>query len=267
MKSGRMRTMNGRGHEIGIDLDPSYDEGAPSHDPHSTSFPSTLHPHTHSRSQSWSFNSRGQRLGGTADLTTSLAALNPITSVIREMVPSFGQDTDSSARSSPARMSRTTSQVTLPLRTGVTFDTELVREESPPTSAAHPHPHRTVGGRAEGSGEGEDQQNIGFEISDGIRWLEHNAIFIVLLLLKFAWYHRSGKCVRVCVCVCVCIYAIAYVHVCVHIVCVSVRAGGCGYGYRCGCVHAYMCVHMFVSVIGSMLFTSSAKGNSGIRDL
>jgi hypothetical protein len=69
---------------------------------------------------------------------------------------------------------------------------------SPPST---PHTHRTVGGRGGAEGEvgergpgngNEEQQNIGFEISDGIRWLEHNAIFIVLLLLKFAWYHRSG---------------------------------------------------------------------------
>ena len=208
MKSSRLRAMNGRGQEIGIELDPSLDGGAPSHGPHSNAFPSSLHhTHSHSRSQSWSFNSRGQRPGG-SDLTTSLAALNPITSVIREIVPSFGQETDSSAGSSPILMSRTTSQVSLPLPAGIRYDNELVRD--PPATSALPHPHRTPGGRAEGVGErgagngNEEQQNIGFEISDGIRWLEHNAIFIILLLLKFAWYHRSGM-VCVCVCVCVCV--------------------------------------------------------------
>ena len=196
--------MNGRGQEVGIDLDAGVDTGGPLPPgvrPQRGDFApggGSLHnPRSHSRSQSWSFNSRGQR-PGTGDLTSGLAALNPITSVIREIVPSFGgEQSDSSSGNSPTLVSRAASQVSLPLSS---FGEGLVRGSPPST----PHPHRTVGGRGGAEGEGgergpgngnEEQQNIGFEISDGIRWLEHNAIFIVLLLLKFAWYHRSGKTV------------------------------------------------------------------------
>ena len=204
MKSGRVRVMNGRGQEVGIDLDPNLTaEGSLPHGVHPpTAFTPGIHNNSrsHSRSQSWSFNSRGQR-PSTNDLTTSLAALNPITSVIREIVPSFGQEeSDTSSGNSPTLMSRAASQVSLPLTGGIRFGEGLGRE--PPNLPHPPRPHRTGGGgrgaegggeRGAGNGNDEQQQNIGFEISDGIRWLEHNAIFIILLLLKFAWYHRSGN--------------------------------------------------------------------------
>ena len=204
MKSGRVRVMNGRGQEIGIDLDPNLTaEGSLPHEVHPpTAFTPGIHNNSrsHSRSQSWSFNSRGQR-PSTNDLTTSLAALNPITSVIREIVPSFGQEeSDTSSGNSPTLMSRAASQVSLPLTGGIRFGEGLGQE--PPNLPHPPRPHRTGGGgrgaegageRGAGNGNDEQQQNIGFEISDGIRWLEHNAIFIILLLLKFAWYHRSGN--------------------------------------------------------------------------
>ena len=40
---------------------------------------------------------------------------------------------------------------------------------------------------------GNEEQNTGMEVSDALRWLERNAIFIILLLVKFAWCHRSGE--------------------------------------------------------------------------
>ena len=192
MKSGRPRIMSGRMQHIGIDMDT---EGGPPAAEYSH-----VNPRSHSRSQSWSFNSRGPR-SGAGDLTSSLAALTPITSVIREIVPSFGSESDSALPESPLLLSRAASQVSLPpLASGIRYGTP----GSP--MSPHPLPHRTGGGVGSGGGRGaegerggervevneEQQQNIGFEISDGVRWLEHNAIFIVLLLLKFAWYHRSG---------------------------------------------------------------------------
>ena len=188
--------MSGRGQEIGIDLDSGAEGGPP------VAEYSPGNPRSHSRSQSWSFNSRGQRPNA-GDLPSSLAALTPITSVIREIVPSFGAETDSGE--SPLLISRAASQASLPpLSGGIRFG-----DPASPVSPHVPLPHRTVGaGAAVGGGRGsegerggeraapgngsDDHQNIGFEISDGVRWLEHNAIFIVLLLLKFAWYHRSG---------------------------------------------------------------------------
>ena len=206
MKAGRVRVMNGRGQEVGIDLDSSAVVDASGGVPPGAEFPpeGLHHQHSsrsHSRSQSWSFNSRGQR-PGPGDLTSSLAALNPITSVIREIVPSFGEEeSDSSSGASPTLMSRATSQVSL--TSGIRFGDGLVRGTTAPSVPHSPLPHRTsAGGRGtEGGGtrgergaegNGNEDQNIGFEISDGVRWLEHNAIFIILLLLKFAWYHRSG---------------------------------------------------------------------------
>lgn len=195
--------MSGRGQDVGIDLDMGVMEGMPP----GTEYPAG-NPRSHSRSQSWSFNSRGQRPAGTGDLPSSLAALTPITSVIREIVPSFGgSETNTDSRGSPLLISRAASQASLPpLSSGIRF--------GDPGSPISPHvtlPHRTGGGGGGGGGGGrggegerggergpvaggnDDQQNIGFEISDCVRWLEHNAIFIVLLLLKFAWYHRSGN--------------------------------------------------------------------------
>ncbi|CAI8043004.1 RING finger and transmembrane domain-containing protein 2 [Geodia barretti] len=193
MKSGRARMMNGRGQEVGIDLDAGVVEGVPP----GAEYPAGGNPRSHSRSQSWSFNSRGQRPGA-GELPSSLAALTPITSVIREIVPSFGgSETESSSAESPLLISRAASQASLPLlSSGIRF--------GDPGSPISTLPHRTGGGvgggggrvgegerggergTAGGGGNEEQQQNIGFEISDGVRWLEHNAIFIILLLLKFA---------------------------------------------------------------------------------
>ena len=53
----------------------------------------------------------------------------------------------------------------------------------------HNHNPPAVGGNQNGN----EEQNGGGEIGEGVQWLEHNAIFIILLLVKFAWYHRSGK--------------------------------------------------------------------------
>ena len=192
--------MNGRGQEVGIDLDTGVVDGVPP----GAEYPAGGNPRSHSRSQSWSFNSRGQRPGA-GELPLSLAALTPITSVIREIVPSFGgSETESNSAESPLLISRAASQASLlPLSSGIRFG-----DPGDPISTL---PHRTGGGVGGGGGRGgegerggergttggggneEQQQNIGFEISDGVRWLEHNAIFIVLLLLKFAWYHRSGN--------------------------------------------------------------------------
>ena len=56
-----------------------------------------------------------------------------------------------------------------------------LRGHIPPTTGGMPHQN------------GNEEQNMGIEIGDGVRWLERNAIFIILLLVKFAWYHRSGE--------------------------------------------------------------------------
>lgn len=131
----------------------------------------------HSRSASWSFTG-SQAPRGPSDLGSSLAAINPLTSVIRELVPSYGQNAESTG--SIGTGSRNSSQGSL--HRGPSYDEELsnsprtqesgVVTDAPPIEA--------------------EEQNIGTEIGDGVRWLEQNAIFFVLLLVKFAWFHRSG---------------------------------------------------------------------------
>ena len=137
----------------------------------------------HSRSASWSFTG-SQAPRGPSDLGSSLAAINPLTSVIRELVPSYGQNAESTG--SIGTGSRNSSQGSL--HRGPSYDEELsnsprtqesgVVTDAPPIEA--------------------EEQNIGTEIGDGVRWLEQNAIFFVLLLVKFAWFHRSGVCLCMC---------------------------------------------------------------------
>lgn len=182
MKVSRLLGMS-ESHEVGIELDP------PSPPPRISRgvFPHRIH----SRSASWSFT--GGPRPGTSDLSSRVTVLNPITpltAVIREYV----QQEHSSVGNST--MSRTTSEVSLPLSRVASYEDELSDAPVPPhipsrqerrvpdiRDQRHP-PHVN------------EEQNIGFEISDGIRWLEHNAIFIILLLVKFAWYHRSGRRVK-----------------------------------------------------------------------
>jgi len=183
MKVSRLLGMS-ESHEVGIELDP------PSPPPRISRgvFPHRIH----SRSASWSFT--GGPRPGTSDLSSRVTVLNPITpltAVIREYV----QQEHSSVGNST--MSRTTSEVSLPLSRVASYEDELSDAPVPPhipsrqerrvpdiRDQRHPPPVN-------------EEQNIGFEISDGIRWLEHNAIFIILLLVKFAWYHRSGLMVIV----------------------------------------------------------------------
>lgn len=138
----------------------------------------------HSRSASWSFT-RGQGRGA-SDL--GLAALNPLTTVIRELVPSFGHGDVMT----PESLSRAASHVSLSLTRATGYDSQPSFGTETPTTETQP------------SGEAQPQfpeeQNVGPEMGDGVRWLEHNAVFAVILLLRFAWFHRSGESfVEVCV--------------------------------------------------------------------
>lgn len=194
---------------------------------HHTTF-ANIH-RTHSRSASWSLPGPG---GHGSRASMSLAALNPMTpiaNVIREIVPSFGQSSDSSTGVSP-HVSRNPSQTSLLLgspeveesnpeqesiglvnshvsmRTmGDTSSSLSVHLPHEHVSLASPPPPAAGGGGATGSLDDQNNNNVGLELSDSMRWLEHNAIFIILLLIKFAWYHRSGMCHHVCASVLLCV--------------------------------------------------------------
>ena len=178
MKASRLLDMS-ESHEVGIEL-----EASP---PSTPRIGQRVFPHRiHSRSASWSFTG-GQRPGSRV---ASLNPITPITSVIREFV---GQERDRDSASNLG-MSRSSSEVSVPLARGASYDDEL--SDTP----LHHHLGFQQDGRGWETGDRlhyqpppvNDEQNIGFEVSDGIRWLEQNAIFIILLLVKFAWYHRSG---------------------------------------------------------------------------
>lgn len=173
MKASRLLDMS-ESHEVGIELEPS--------PPPTPRIGQRVFPHRiHSRSASWSFTG-GQRPGSRV---ASLNPITPITSVIREFV---GQERDRDSASNLG-MSRSSSEVSVPLARGPSYDDEL-----------SDHLGFQQDGRGWETGDRlhyqpppvNDEQNIGFEVSDGIRWLEQNAVFIILLLVKFAWYHRSG---------------------------------------------------------------------------
>ena len=166
----------------------------------------------HSRSASWSLPSaQGSDFGRGL---VSLNPMTPITNAIREIVPSFGQP-NSNGRGSPHAIgsphaSRNASQTSLLL--GSSELEEQVEplannEETRCSPSGHnslrtlgdsssnvnvhlPREHLAVHMGAQGPPE---EANEGLELSDSMRWLEQNLIFIVLLLLKFAWYHRSGN--------------------------------------------------------------------------
>ena len=39
----------------------------------------------------------------------------------------------------------------------------------------------------------EEQNSMAPEMRESLKWLERNAVFFALLLISFAWYHRSGE--------------------------------------------------------------------------
>lgn len=168
----------------------------------------------HSRSASWSLpGGQSPRPG------RGLVSLNPMTpfaNVIREIVPSFGhrsRTSDSNGIMSP-HGSRNPSQTSLLLGTS-----ERDREEGPPEQSLHePQDNhglssghdllRTLGDSSSNVNvhlprehlavhvgtQGPPEEPIGgLELTGSMQWLEQNAIFMILILMKFAWYHRSGK--------------------------------------------------------------------------
>ena len=231
MKTARLLAMATGGLDVGIELEaPSTPRGragrsvaGPLAPPVNSAIRSEQR--SHSRSASWSFT-RGQVLN----------PMSPITSVIREIVPSLSQMSMSAASTAATvsipespRPSRTSSRESL-LRgsggsstsegNGETGDRDGRRDDDDPLEVwgeSNSSTSRTLGdpstnvnvhvprghnhappAAGTAGGNGNEEQNIGMEVGDGVRWLEKNAIFIILLLVKFAWYHRSGKLKSIC---------------------------------------------------------------------
>ena len=172
MKSGLSWAMSGN---VSIQMDPQ--DAIPPHLSRSAAL--------HSRSASWSFT-RGQGRGA-SDL--SFTALTPLTTVIRELVPSLGH----ADVMTPESLSRAASQVSLTLTRATGYDTPPSLATDTPTTTA---PQSST----EGQPQFPEEQNVGPELGDGVRWLEHNAVFALILLLRFAWFHRSGLVVILGMC-------------------------------------------------------------------
>lgn len=166
----------------------------------------------HSRSASWSLPGAQ----GAGEFGRGLVCLNPmtpITNAIREIVPSFRSRTSETSMgtgSGTPHLSRDTSQTSLllgdaegSLEQGSRVETQeghvpsgydpsrrTLGNSSSNVNVHLPHEHVAIPMGGQGAA---DEANVGLELNDSLRWLEHNAIFIILLLVKFAWYHRSGE--------------------------------------------------------------------------
>lgn len=163
--------------------------------------PSAFHQRgSHSRSASWSYTS------GNGQIT--LAPLNPIRSVIREFVPSFGHRSPSSRSSSSSPLSplSPSSYVNLAevLRDG--NDAEDTASNRIPSFTAV---NINSGNSSEADGEqGDANMAAGNSNSSGngngraagdrvefqgtISWLEKSLPFVLLLLSRIMWDHRLG---------------------------------------------------------------------------
>ena len=164
--------------------------------------PSAFHQRgSHSRSASWSYTS------GNGQIT--LAPLNPIRSVIREFVPSFGHPgpgSRSSSNNSPLSPLSPSSYVNL---------AEVLRDENDAEdTASNRIPSFTAvninsGNSSEADGEhGDANVAAGNSNSSGngngrgasdrvefqgtISWLEKSLPFVLLLLSRIMWDHRLG---------------------------------------------------------------------------
>ena len=163
--------------------------------------PSSFHQRgSHSRSASWSYTS------GNSQIT--LAPLNPIRSVIREFVPSFGH------RSPGSR-----SSVSSPLSPSTYVDlTEVLRDDNDIESNVNAsrlvgfaNVHSNSGNSSDGdvengeaniaSGNGTPSANANgsgrsasdrMEFQGTISWLEKSLPFVLLLLSRIMWDHRLG---------------------------------------------------------------------------
>ena len=160
-----------------------------------------LNSHAHSRSSSWSFT--GSTRPGATDLGASLAAINPIRSVIREFVPSLNP-TNETVTSPPSRSESQLSMRSLMRESeGATPLNHVTqsRGDTPPTTVNsanslssedfrdHPFANNVPTNISNGN---IDVDGGTIELSEGFRWIEQNMFFVTLLLIRYSWMHKSG---------------------------------------------------------------------------
>ena len=168
--------------------------------------PSTFHQRSHSRSASWSYTS------GNGQIT--LAPLNPIRSVIREFVPSFGHRSPGSrsSASSPLSPLSPSSYVNIAevLRdandeedTGTNrmsnFTAVNVNSGNSSEADAEHGDANMAPGNPNSSGNGSGRAaGDRVEFQGTISWLEKSLPFVILLLSRIMWDHRLGWWSRLC---------------------------------------------------------------------
>lgn len=153
---------------------------------------SRLNIRSHTRSQSWTNPPVGQ-----ANFTSSLTSIysvSPLATVFREFFMRSGGQSNHTPNRRENHLNRTFSETSLPRQQVIHS-----RGNTPP-----PQEHRTLEGASisedlpgrtneEVIQDNVEQPTIGVEISEGVRWMERNAVFIVIVLIKFSFYHRAGE--------------------------------------------------------------------------
>lgn len=163
---------------------------------------------SHSRSASWSYTS------GNGQIT--LTPLNPIRSVIREFVPSFGHrsPTSRSSASSPLSPLSPSTYVNI---AEVLRDENDVEDSESNRGAGFAAVNSNSGNSSDGDAENGDANMAAGNSNNGngngrsaadrvefqgtISWLEKSLPFVLLLLSRIMWDHRLGRFLRIC-CTC-----------------------------------------------------------------
>ncbi len=183
--------------------DVGFSIGGPDSPTEGTRTPSRfLNPRVHTRSSSWSFT--GSTRPGAGDIGASIAAINPIRSVIREFVPTLGttNENDITTRSqSGSQLSLRSFGIGEDDATPLNYATPInyvtqSRGHTPPVTVnsdnsvssndSRDHPYANNGPMFP------DTDADSIELSEGFRWIEQNAFFFTLLLIRYSWIHKSG---------------------------------------------------------------------------
>ena len=174
------------------------------------------HTHMHSRSSSWSFT--GSQRPNASDLGSSLASINPIRSVIREFVPSLHPTSEREVGQSPI-ITRTNSQISINLSSigadedstvrnietlgessnGQRLSPSIVRQNSQSSLSSggnnreQPFADLLTAAIPVHNGTTIDDNGGNMELADWVKWIEQNAIFFLLFMLRYAWIQCAGN--------------------------------------------------------------------------
>ena len=170
--------------------------------PPNTRTPSAFHQRSsHSRSASWSYTS------GNGQIT--ITPLNPIRSVIREFVPSFGHRSPTSRSSTSSPLSPLSPSTYVNIAEVLRDENDAEDIESSrisPFTAVNNNSGNSSDGDAESgdanmaagnsSGANGNGRSAGdrVEFQGTINWIEKSLPFVLLLLSRIMWDHRLGRC-------------------------------------------------------------------------